>query len=222
MLNALAFVSTFVIGGLTGIFSAATPVDVFIHDTYWIVGHIHYVLFGGSLFGVFAAIQFWFPKMFGRLMNDGWGKVHFVLTFISFNLVFFPMFILGAYGMPRRLADPYVYDLFKPLQSMNQFMTISAYVLGAAQLILAANFIWALIAGKKASENPWRANTLEWAAPSPPPHGNFKTIPVVYRGAFEYASPHVAEDYWPQWVNGVAPTPAPHRVHMAAKPAAGD
>jgi cytochrome c oxidase subunit 1 len=219
MLNALAFVSTFVIGGLTGIYSAATPVDVFIHDTYWIVGHIHYVLFGGSVFGVFAAIQFWFPKMFGRVMNDTLGKWHFWLTFISFNLVFFPMFILGAYGMPRRLADPYEYLLFQPLQGINQFMTIAVYVLGATQLILVYNIVMTLIRGKKASENPWQANSLEWVAPSPPPHGNFEAIPVVYRGPYEYASPQVGEDYHPQWVNGVGPTPEPTRVQPAVSPA---
>ena len=218
MLNALAFVSTFVIGGLTGVFAAATPVDIFIHDSYWIVGHIHYVLFGGSVFGVFAAIQYWFPKMFGREMSDTLGKWHFVLTFISFNLVFFPMFILGNYGMPRRLADPYVYEIFAPLQGINQFMTISAYVLGAAQLILGYNFVSSLFWGKKASANPWQANTLEWVAPSPPPHGNFEAIPTVYRGPYEYAAPQVPEDFWPQWVNGVAPAPEPQPVQPAAAP----
>ncbi|HXV44461.1 MAG TPA: cbb3-type cytochrome c oxidase subunit I [Anaerolineae bacterium] len=219
MLNALAFVSTFVIGGLTGVFGAATPVDIFIHDTYWIVGHIHYVLFGGSLFGVFAAIQYWFPKMFGRMMDDRLGRWHFVLTFISFNLVFFPMFILGAYGMPRRIADPYVYELFAPLQPLNQFMTISAYVLGAAQLLLAYNFVWALVRGPKASQNPWQANTLEWVAPSPPPHGNFEAIPAVYRGPYEYAAPEVTADFWPQWVDGVSPIPEPRPVQPAVSPA---
>jgi cytochrome c oxidase subunit 1 len=219
MLNALAFVSTFVIGGLTGIYSAATPVDVFIHDTYWIVGHIHYVLFGGSVFGVFAAIQFWFPKMFGRMMNDTLGKWHFVLTFISFNCVFFPMFILGAYGMPRRLADPYVYELFQPLQGINQFMTYSVYILGATQLILAYNIIASLFWGKKASQNPWHANSLEWAAPSPPPHGNFEAIPVVYRGPYEFAVPQVKEDYLPQWTDGVSPTPEHAPVQPAVSPA---
>jgi cytochrome c oxidase subunit 1 len=198
MLNALAFVSTFVIGGLSGIFAAATPVDVFIHDTYWIVGHIHYVLFGGSLFGVFAAVQYWFPKMFGRQMNDLLGKLHFVLTFITFNLVFFPMFILGAYGMPRRIADPYQYQLFEPLQPLNQFMTISAFALGLTQLILAANFFWSLYRGKKVTENPWKANTLEWTISSPPPLENFHQLPAVYRGAYEYSSPLVSEDWLPQ------------------------
>ncbi len=109
MLFALAFVSMFIIGGLSGIFMAATPVDIFIHDTYFIVGHIHYVLFGGTAFGVFGGIYFWFPKMFGRMMNEFWGKVHFFLSFIFFNGTFFPMHILGAGGFPRRLADPYHY-----------------------------------------------------------------------------------------------------------------
>ena len=198
MLNGLAFVSTFVIGGLSGIYSAATPVDIFLHDTYWIVGHIHYVLFGGSLFGVFGAIQYWFPKMFGRMMNDRWGKVHFVLTFISFNLVFFPMFILGANGMPRRIADPYNYNFLSQLQPLNQFMTISAYVLALSQIVLFANFFVSLYRGKKATDNPWQANSLEWMTTSPPPLENFHTVPVVYRGPYEYSSPQVTEDWLPQ------------------------
>ncbi|HKZ82509.1 MAG TPA: cbb3-type cytochrome c oxidase subunit I [Anaerolineae bacterium] len=223
MLNALAFVSTFVIGGLSGVFAAATPVDIFIHDTYWIVGHIHYVLFGGSLFGVFAAIQYWFPKMFGRQMNDGWGKIHFVLTFIAFNCVFFPMFILGANGMPRRIADPYQYQLFVPLQSLNQFMTVSAYVLGAAQLILAANLAWGLFRGKKTVDNPWEANTLEWATGSPPPLENFHVIPTVYRGPYEYSSPEVTEDWLPQnrYVDGAKPPVQTEPARPAISPAAG-
>ncbi|MGH8245972.1 MAG: cytochrome c oxidase subunit I, partial [Gammaproteobacteria bacterium] len=223
MLNALAFVSTFVIGGLSGVFAAATPVDIFIHDTYWIVGHIHYVLFGGSLFGVFAAIQYWFPKMFGRQMSDRLGKAHFVLTFIAFNLVFFPMFILGANGMPRRIADPYIYQLFAPLQGLNQFMTISAYVLGAAQLILAGNIAWSLVRGKKTVDNPWEANTLEWTTSSPPPLENFHAIPTVYRGPYEYSSPEVPEDWLPQnrYLDGAKPPRKTEKVRAAVSPAAG-
>ena len=211
MLNAVAFVSMFIIGGLTGVYSAATPVDIFIHDTYWIVGHIHYVLFGGSLFGVFAGIYYWFPKMFGRLMNERAGKIHFAFTFITFNLVFFPMFILGYYGMPRRLADPYNYQFLAPLQGLNQFMTYSAYILFVAQLVFVANFFWSLFRGPKSATNPWQANTLEWATSSPPPHENFETVPVVYRGAYEYASPAVPEDYLPQdrSLNGDAPELVP-------------
>jgi cytochrome c oxidase subunit 1 len=207
MLNALAFVSTFVIGGLSGIFTAATPVDIFLHDTYWIVGHIHYVLFGGSLFGVFGAVQYWFPKMFGRNMNEFWGKAHFVLTFTAFNLVFFPMFILGAYGMPRRIADYTSYNFLADLQPLNQFMTISAYVLALAQVILFVNFFVSLYRGSKAVENPWHANTLEWTTSSPPPVENFYTQPVVYRGPYEYSSPEVVEDWLPQ-NRELAPAPA--------------
>ena len=221
MLNALAFVSTFVIGGLSGVYTAATPVDIFLHDTYWIVGHIHYVLFGGSVFGVFAAVQYWFPKMFGRMMNDAWGKIHFGLTFVSFNLVFIPMFILGAYGMPRRIADPYQYDMFAPLQGLNQFMTISLYVLALTQVFFFVNVFYSLVRGKAAPSNPWQANTLEWTVSSPPPHENFDEVPTVYRGPYEYSSPLVAEDWLPQdrFVDGARPPSVPERPYPAASPA---
>ena len=222
MLNALAFVSTFVIGGLSGIFSAATPVDIFLHDTYWIVGHIHYVLFGGSLFGVFAGVQYWFPKMFGRMMSDRWGRIHFILTFVTFNLIFLPMFVLGSYGMPRRIADPYQYEMFSNLQGLNQFMTYALYVLALSQFILAGNFFYSLFRGKVASKNPWKANTLEWTLDSPPPHENFEHTPTVYRGPYEYSSPLVSADWLAQdqYLDGAKPPeamPAP-----AVSPAAGD
>jgi cytochrome c oxidase subunit I len=138
--------------------------------------------------------------MFGRMLDERLGKLHFVPTFIAFNCVFFPMFILGTNGMMRRIADPYVYDMFKPLLGLNQFMTYSAYVLGAAQLIFAFNIIYSLLRGPKAEANPWQANTLEWVAASSPPlrHGNFETIPTVYRGPYEYSSPEVEEDWYPQ------------------------
>ncbi len=199
MLNALAFVAMFVIGGLSGIFMASTPVDMYIHDTYFIVAHIHYVLFGGSLFGIFAAITYWFPKMFGKMMNETLGKIHFWITFVAFNCTFFPMHILGMAGHMRRIYNPTQYDFLKPIQSINVFISISAFVLGAAQFLLLANIIWSLAKGKRASENPWLANTLEWTAPSPPGHGNWPgALPEVYRGPYEYSSPEVAEDYLPQ------------------------
>jgi cytochrome c oxidase subunit 1 len=198
MLNALAFVSMFIIGGLSGIFMAATPVDVFIHDTYFIVGHIHYVLFMSSLFGIFGAIYFWFPKMFGRMMNETWGKVHFALTFIFSNGVFYPMHILGTGGHMRRIYDPEQYAFLKPFMPVNQFMSICALLLGLSQLIFFANLFYSLFWGPKASRNPWHSNSLEWSAPSPPPHGNFESIPIVYRGPYEYSAPEMEADYWPQ------------------------
>jgi cytochrome c oxidase subunit 1 len=207
MLNALAFVAMFVIGGLSGIFMAATPVDIAIHDTYFIVAHLHYVLFMSSIFGIFAAIYYWYPKMFGRMMNETWGKVHFALTFIFSNGVFFPMHIIGVGLHPRRYYDPTQYDFLKHLQPLNVFMTICALCLGAAQVIFLINFFYSLFRGQAVGRNPWHSNTLEWTAPSPPPHGNFPTPPVVYRGPYEYGVPGVEEDYLPQ--TGT-PAAAPH------------
>ncbi len=198
MLFALSFVSMFIIGGLSGIFMAATPVDIFIHDTYFIVAHFHYVLFAGTAMGVFGAIYFWFPKMFGRMMNDTWGKVHFFLTFIFLNGTFFTMHILGAVGFPRRLADPYHYATFHHLQPLNAFMTWCAIGMVASQIIFAVNFIYSMFFGPVAGRNPWHCNSLEWQAPSPPGHGNFDFQPVVYRGPYEYGSPEVDSDFYPQ------------------------
>jgi cytochrome c oxidase subunit 1 len=199
MLNALAFVAMFVIGGLSGIHMAITPVDIFIHDTYYIVAHIHYVVFGGSIFGMFAALIYWFPKMFGRLLNEPLGKIHFWMTFIFYNCTFIPMHLLGVGGHMRRIYNPMQYEFLQPLQPLNVFITVSAFCLGAAQLLLVFNFCWSLYRGKKAGPNPWQANTLEWAAASPPPHGNWgATVPTVYRGPYEYSSPEVTEDWLPQ------------------------
>lgn len=198
MLNAIAFVSMFVIGGLSGIFMASTPVDIFIHDTYFIVAHIHYVLFGGSMFAVFAGIHYWFPKMFGRMMSDKMGTLHFALTFVFFNMTFFPMHILGVGGMMRRIYDTTQYAHLTHFQPINVFITISAFGLGLAQLIFVFNFLGSIFWGKKADRNPWEANTLEWTTSSPPPHGNFETVPTVYRGPYEYSSPESNLDWLPQ------------------------
>jgi cytochrome c oxidase subunit 1 len=200
MLNAMAFVAMFIIGGLSGIFMAATPVDIHIHDTYFIVGHIHYVLFGGSTFAIFGAIYMWFPKMFGRMMDERLGLIHFFLTFIFFNGTFFLMHIVGMHGHPRRIADPTTYEYLRGagITGMNQFMTINAFLLGLAQLIFAYNFIYSLVAGPKASENPWHSNTLEWTTTSPPHHYNFARIPTVYHAAYEFSVPGMDEDYLPQ------------------------
>jgi cytochrome c oxidase subunit I len=199
MWNAIAFVAMFVIGGLSGIFMASTAIDVHIHDTYFIVAHIHYVLFGGSMFGLFGAMTFWYPKMFGRMMNETLGKIHFWLTFVTFNCTFFAMHILGVGGFPRRIADYMNYSTFAPYKEMNQFISYSAFALGLAQIPFAINFIGSWIWGPVAPQNPWEATTLEWNdAPTPPPHGNFAKAPIVHHGPYEYSSPLVEEDWLPQ------------------------
>jgi cytochrome c oxidase subunit I len=221
MLFALSFVSMFVIGGLSGIFMAATPVDIFIHDTYFIVAHFHYVLFAGTAMAVFGGIYFWFPKMFGRMMDERLGKIHFLLTFLFLNGTFFTMHILGAVGFPRRLADPYHYETFRHLLPMNKFMTHCAFAMVLTQVIFAFNFFYSMFFGRRVGRNPWGSNSLEWAAPSPPGHGNFDFQPVVYRGPYEYGSPESDTDYYPQTqpppeqaeptkvTPGPAPKPAP-------------
>jgi cytochrome c oxidase subunit I len=200
MLNAMAFVAMFVIGGLSGIFMAATPVDMHIHDTYFIVAHLHYVLFGGSTFGIFAGLYYWYPKIFGRMMNERLGLIHFALTFIFFNGTFFMMHIIGMHGHPRRIADPntYAYLQGAGIIGMNRFITYNAFLLGASQLIFAYNFLSSLIIGPKAPANPWHANTLEWTTTSPPAHYNYERIPVVYHSPYEYSVPGIEEDYLPQ------------------------
>lgn len=198
MLFALGFVGLFVIGGLSGIFMAATPVDIFIHDTYFIVAHIHYVLFASSLFGIFAGIYYWFPKMFGRHMSEGWGKVHFFLTFILGNCTFFPMHILGVAGLRRRIPDITATAYEAPLLGLNQFISVSAILLGLVQIIFVFNFLLSVFWGKKADRNPWNSNSLEWNTPSPPGHGNFETIPTVYRWPYDYGE-YKTGDHKRQW-----------------------
>jgi len=201
MLNAIGFVSMFTIGGLSGIFMAATPVDIPLHDTQFIVAHIHYVLFGGSLFALFAAIPYWYPKMFGRMMSERIGKVHFFLTFIFYNMTFFPMHIIGMGGQMRRIYDPTIYDFLKPQQPLNEFISYSAFALFAVQALFAFNFLWSLKFGKKAPQNPWEDNGMEWSLPNPAPHGNWDKTPNVYRGPYEFSSPEAGDkDYLPQYV----------------------
>jgi cytochrome c oxidase subunit 1 len=198
MIHAISFLSTFTIGGLSGVFMAATPVDIFIHDTYFIVAHFHYVV-AGIIFAIFASITYWFPKLFGRMMNETLGRLHAVLTFVFFNLVFFPMHFLGVGGHMRRIYNPMQYEFLQQFSGMHQFLSVSAFLLGAVQFIFLFNFVWSLFKGRRADRNPWHANTLDWSAPSPPPHLNWgDTIPTVYRGPYEYSSPEVPEDYLPQ------------------------
>ena len=198
MLFSLGSLGVFIFGGLTGIFNGSPPVDIYIHDTYFVVAHFHYTLFSAVFFGSFAGIYFWFPKMFGRMMNETLGKIHFWLTFIFFNSVFIPMHLVGLRGMMRRIANPMQYEFLKPLEPLNQFITLSAILLLLSQFFFVINFFMSLVRGKAAERNPWQANTLEWTTDSPPPHENFSTTPTVYRGPYEYSSPDAEEDWLPQ------------------------
>ena len=218
MICGLCFIAMWIVGGLSGIFMAATPVDIQIHDTYAIVAHIHYVVFGSTLFAVFGGLYYWFPKMFGRWMNKKLALAHIILSFIFFQGTFFPMHIVGSRGMLRRTADPYVYGNLQGMLPVNKFMTICALLLGAAQLILAFNFFWSMYRGRKATErNPWQATTLEWATPTPPvEHGNFDTVPVVYHRPYEFSVPGADEDFIPQFQPPAeTPQPNPERVPAA-------
>ena len=191
LLFALGFLSMFLIGGINGAFSAAVPVDFALHDTYWVVAHLHYVLFGGSVFGVMAGLYYWFPKMTGRMLSEGLGKIQFVLMFIGFNLTFFPMHQLGLAGMPRRIAD---YSSTAGWNDLNLLATIGGFTIAASMIPLLWNIFVSLRSGKPAGDDPWEGNTLEWATTSPPPPYNFDHLPEIRseRPLFDQRHGHAA------------------------------
>ena len=200
MLWALAFIAEFIIGGVTGIFLGSSGADIYFHDTYFVLAHFHYTFVPIAFIAVMAGITFWYPKMFGKLMNETLGKIHFWGTIIAFNGIFIPLFLAGMGGDHRRI---YNYNHFpeqaiEQLANYRQFATVSLLVLLAFQLLFIINFFWSLKAGKKAGNNPWNSNTLDWQAPSPPPHGNFAELPNCYRGPYEYSAPDREQDFWPQ------------------------
>jgi cytochrome c oxidase subunit I len=202
MLFAIGFVSLFVSGGITGLFLGQTTLDLHLHDTYFVVGHFHLIMGVAAIFGMFGGTYYWAPKMFGRMMNESLGKLHFWCTFIGVNCIFMPMHIMGIMGAPRRYAfhfNPVSGEGLQYLSTMmplTKFVSYAAFFTAAAQLIFLFNLIFSLIKGPKAPANPWDATTLEWTIPSPPPHDNFGGHePVVYRGPYEYSVPGAATDF---------------------------
>jgi cytochrome c oxidase subunit 1 len=210
MLFAIGFVSLFVSGGLSGLFLAQPALDLYLHDGYFVVAHFHLIMGVAAIFGMFAGMYFWFPKMFGRFLHEGIGKVHFWLTFIGVYSIFMPMHFLGLAGHPRRYFDTTQVEFLKALQPVHVFISIAAFITIGAQLIFLFNFFYSLKAGKEAKqENPWRATTLEWTIPSPPPHDNFAGVePVVYHGPYEFSVPGAADDF-------ILQTMAPEKVRQA-------
>ncbi|MBI4675909.1 MAG: cbb3-type cytochrome c oxidase subunit I [Chloroflexi bacterium] len=181
MLFALGFVFNFAIGGLTGIFNADVPTDLHLHNTYWVVGHFHYTIMGGEIFALLAGMYYWFPKITGRMYNEALGKLHFWITFITFNLIFAPMMLTGLFGMNRHVAE------YPPeLGGINQFISLFSFVLGAGFLVFVYNMVTALVRGPKAVANPWQLRTLEWHTSSPPPEHNFHHLPQVLAHPYDY------------------------------------
>ena len=199
MLFALGFLPMFGWGGLTGLPLAFNAPDLYLHDTYYIIGHFHYVVAPGTILGLFAGIYYWYPKATGRIMNEFWGKVHFWGSLICLNVVFAPMFIQGMAGISRRWWDGgQSYQFAKDYLHLNEWMSWGAWILAVFQIPFIVNFFVSIWKGEKVSANPWQATTLEWSAPSPPPHGNFDKTPEVFRGPYEYSTPGEASDFTPQ------------------------
>ncbi len=195
MLFAIGMIAEFLLGGVTGIVNGSAAADIYVHDTYFVVAHFHYTLFPATFLAAFAGIYFWYPKFFGRFMNEFWGKVHFWVTIISFNVIFLPMFALGLAGHQRRIFDPTLFDHIKENQELHVWATYGLMVMLAAQVPFVLNFFISMVRGRVADRNPWKAATLEWEAPSPPGHGNFDKELTVQRGAYEYSVPGAAKDW---------------------------
>lgn len=201
MLFAIGFVSFFIAGGLTGLWVANSSIDIQVHDTYFVVAHFHLVMGSAAFFGFLTGVYHWFPKMFGRMMNKTLGYVHFWITFIGIYLIFFPMHYLGLAGFPRRYYSFTSFDAFSSLTDLNAFITIAAIATFIAQFIFLYNFIHSIFWGKKATQNPWNAVTLEWTTPVKPGHGNWPgEVPTVYRWAYDYSKPNAKEDFIMQTV----------------------
>lgn len=200
MLFSIGLVSFFISGGLTGIYLGNAALDIQLHDSYFVVAHFHLVMGSAAIFGMFAGIYHWYPKMFGRMMNKTLGYFHFWITFITAYLVFFPMHFMGLAGVPRRYYQFTLVEDFNVWMDVNKLMTVAAIVGGGAQLLFLYNFFYNIFKGKKSVQNPWQSNTLEWSTPVERIHGNWPgLIPTVYRGPYEYSRPDREEDFFPQY-----------------------
>jgi cytochrome c oxidase subunit 1 len=200
MLFSIGLVSFFISGGLTGIYLGNAALDIQLHDSYFVVAHFHLVMGSAAIFGMFAGIYHWYPKMFGRMMNKTLGYFHFWITFITAYLVFFPMHFMGLAGVPRRYYQFTLVEDFNVWMDVNKLMTVAAIVGGGAQLLFLYNFFYNIFKGKKSEQNPWQSNTLEWSTPVERIHGNWPgEIPTVYRGPYEYSRPDREKDFFPQY-----------------------
>jgi cytochrome c oxidase subunit 1 len=209
MLFALGFLPMFGIGGLTGLPLGLAAADLYLHDTYYVIAHFHYVVAPGTIFALFAGVYFWFPKMTGRKMSEFWGRVHFWCSFVFMNLVFMPMFAQGIKGMLRRMSDgavnysaarvPGAIDTLPgSVMELNGWIFAAAIGLGLAQIPFIVNLFWSIRHGEKVGDNPWDATTVDWQTPTPPPHGNFAQEPLIVRGPYEYNAPDHAGEFAPQ------------------------
>ncbi|MBC7425601.1 MAG: cbb3-type cytochrome c oxidase subunit I [Bacteroidia bacterium] len=231
MLFAIGLVSFFISGGLTGIYLGNSALDINLHDTYFVVAHFHLVMGSAAIFGMMSGIYHWFPRMFGKMMNNTLGYFHFWFTFIAAYMVFFPMHFMGLAGVPRRYYQFTLIPEFGVWMDVNVLITVSAIIGALAQILFLYNFFYSIFKGKKAVQNPWESNTLEWTAPVKHLHGNWPgAIPTVYRGAYEYSRPDREEDFYPQHIPGndnehvddhgyILPTPVRKEIPVAEKPA---
>ena len=208
MLWAMGVVALFLRGWVIGMFLGSPPIDMYFQDTFFVVAHFHFVMASAALFGIFAGTYHWLPKMFGRMMNERLGRLHFWLTFIGIYATFFPMHFAGIAGMMRRIFSVTIYQHLQGLAGLNIFVSVAAFMLGLPQLIFIYNLFRSIFRGPRAERNPWQATTLEWEADSPPPHGNFgEQLPEVHRWPYDFSLPGAAQDFVPQTV------PASAAVH---------